>query len=505
MFSQVKHNDKVKLKFSTPKQGASGSPKRPLNLQNSIPLAVDLDGTLIKTDLLLETASEHLVRYPLRSFRMLAWALSGRATLKERLATACPVDAATLPYHHAVVEWLKEQRASGVELVLATASDRAQAQAVADHLGLFSDVLASDGAVNLKAKAKRDALVARYGERGFDYVGNSGADLPVWGAARQCHVVGAAPRFAAKVAAIGKLGQVFASAGTAPLHSALRALRLHQWVKNLLVFIPLLAAHQYTNFSSVALAALAFVAFGLTASSVYLFNDLADLAHDRRHPRKKNRPLAAGDLSLPAGWLLSVGLVVAGLALAYAALPAAFVGYLVGYFTLSNAYSLLLKRVAALDVLVLAGLYTMRIIAGAAAVSVLLSFWLLTFSLFMFLSLAYIKRYCEASASTSQLPGRGYQRDDLTVISTLGVAAGYIAVLVLALYIQASTTAELYQDPQLIWLACPLLLYWISRAWIIVHRDQMHDDPIVFALKDPVSWVVGALFVAVFAVARYAL
>lgn len=497
----------VTARHAPASQGVAGSCPMPQGAQR-LPLVVDLDGTLIKTDLLAETASSFVLSQPLGFFKLLAWLAEGKSVLKARLAQSAPrLDAAALPYNQAVLGWLREEKAQGRCIVLATASHRLLADQVAAHLGLFDAVLASDESLNLKAAAKRQALVSRYGERGFEYVGNDWADVAVWQSAAQAHVVSRSAPLMAAARAHGNLGRTLMDGKPPPALALLRALRAHQWLKNLLIFIPLLAAHRYGEGARVLQALLAFGVFGLTASSVYLFNDLADVANDRRHPRKRQRPFAAGHLGLGAGWLAWPALLALAFALASLALPPAFTASLAFYFVTTLAYSLLLKQVPMLDVMTLAVLYTLRIIAGAAAIAVPLSFWLLSFSMFIFLSLALIKRYSELKAArhaaqNCTLPGRGYSAQDLELVANLGASAGYTAVLVLALYIQDSHTGALYGAPQFIWLACPLLLFWVSRAWLITHRGQMHDDPVVFALKDRVSWAVAVLFAAVFTLAR---
>lgn len=471
-------------------------------------LVVDLDGTLIKNDLLAETASLFLIEQPFRFYKLLVWLAEGKSILKSRLAECTCIDVTSLPYNEELLKWLRTEKAQGRRIVLATASHRVLADQVAVHLGLFDDVLATDGTTNLKANAKRDALVSQYGERGFDYVGNDWPDVTVWQSAAKAHVVSCSSRLVEKARSHGNLGMTFTD-GKPPLALALfEAMRPHQWLKNLLVFIPLLAAHQIGDTVSVMQALLAFVVFGLTASSVYLLNDLADVADDRYHPRKRYRPLAAGNLTLLQGWiawpiLLLLTFILAG---PVGGLPWRFTVTMAIYFALTIAYSLRLKQFPVVDVLTLATLYTMRVIAGAAAIAVPLSFWLLLFSMFIFLSLAFIKRYSELrvardASKVGILPGRGYDSQDLELVSSLGGSAGYTAVLVLALYIQDSHTASLYTAPTIIWLACPLLLFWISRVWLIAHRGNMHDDPIVFALKDRVSWAVAALFALVFLLA----
>lgn len=468
---------------------------------------VDLDGTLIRTDLLFETANTLVTRHPFQTLRLPAWLANGKSYLKSRLAETSAIDPASLPYNEPLVAWLHGQKAQGRQLVLATASHRRLAELVAWHLDLFDEVLATEGEINLKSNHKRDQLISRYGERGFDYVGNDSADLAVWKAAERAYVVSSSPSLIAKARALGNVEQVFDDGRRPILNTFLKALRPHQWMKNLLVFVPLLAAHRYGDEASLLHVLIAFFVFGLTASSVYLLNDLVDVADDRHHPRKRRRPFASGDLSLLHGWLAWPLLTITAFAIASITLPPIFAGVLGTYFVLTLAYSLRLKQSAVIDVLTLAGLYTLRIIAGAAAIGVPLSFWLLTFSMFIFLSLAFIKRFSELktardNGSQERIRGRGYIHEDLEVVSSMGTSAGYLAVLVLALYIQDSHTAELYATPKFIWLACPLLLFWISRAWLIAHRGQMHDDPIVFALKDRVSWLVAACFFAAFGLAR---
>ncbi|MYM91334.1 UbiA family prenyltransferase [Rugamonas sp. FT82W] len=474
---------------------------------DDLPLVVDLDGTLIKTDLLVETASSFLIEQPWRAGSLLGWLAAGRSTLKARLAEDTRVELASLPYNEELLDWLRAEKQRGRRLVLATASHQSLADGVAAHLGLFDEVLGSDAATNLKSHAKREALVARYGERGYEYVGNDWPDVAIWRGAARAHVVSRSPRLIEAASQHGNLGRVMGDGRLSPLAGLLRAMRPHQWLKNLLVLMPLLAAHQYGDPLSVMHALLALLVFSLTASSVYLLNDLVDVGDDRHHARKRRRPFASGQLSLAAGWLAWPLLLAAGAGLAALALPPRFIGALAVYFALTLGYSFRLKQVPVVDVLSLAALYTLRIVAGAFAVSVELSFWLLSFSMFVFLSLAFIKRYSELHAArqagqSKPLRGRGYVQQDLELVSSLGSNAGYIAVLVLAFYIQDARTARLYAHPTLIWLACPLMLYWISRAWLIAHRGQMHDDPIVFAIKDRVSWLVGALLAGVFVLAR---
>ena len=472
-------------------------------------IVVDLDGTLIRSDMLLESANQLIGRSPAAIVQLARWLTGGRASLKEHLARATDIDPSLLPYHEPLLNWLRTEKEQGARLVLATASNELLASRIAAHLGIFDDVLASNATINLKAARKREALVEKFGARGFVYVGNDTPDLAVWQGASGAVVVSDSARLITQAGQVTEVLATFASGRPPLLRSLIKAMRPHQWMKNLLVFVPLLAAHQYGNTSLLMLAMLAFLAFGLTASSVYLLNDLVDVMDDRHHARKRKRPFASGDLSLLVGWLAWPGLLLLAILISVLLLPGRFTAVLSGYFLLTLAYSFSLKRQAVLDVITLAALYTVRIVAGAMAVSVSLSFWLLSFSMFLFLSLAFVKRFGELEKARTKgkpgdIRGRGYSPDDLAVVSSMGIASGYMSVLVMALYIQDSKTAMLYHEPKFIWLACPLLLYWVSRVWMITHRGHMHDDPIVFAIKDKTSWLIGAGFLTVFALARFA-
>jgi 4-hydroxybenzoate polyprenyltransferase len=465
----------------------------------TIPLVVDLDGTVLRSDLLYESTFKLLQGAPWLGLALPLWLAEGKAALKRRIALRAKVDIGSLPFDAAVIEWLQSQRAAGRRLVLCTASDGLYAQQVAQHLGLFDDVMASDGSLNLSASRKAAALVARFGERGFDYAGNSRDDLPVWAVARRAVVVRAPPAVRAALEGRVEVEREFPRLA-AGLRTWLRALRVHQWLKNLLLFLPLLGAHQIFNIALLPALLVAFLAFGLCASSVYLLNDLIDLDSDRRHPRKRKRPFAAGELSALAGAVASGVLAVLAFGLAaWVGWP--FVGWLAVYFALTLAYTFWLKRKVLVDALSLAGLYTLRIVAGGAAVGIAASFWLLAFSLFLFLSLAFVKRYSELRVvleqGRDQAHGRGYWTDDLPLVQSLGIASAFSAVLVMALYINGESVQRLYRHPELMWLAVPILLYWISRIWVKTHRGLMHDDPVLFAVRDPVSLVSGAAFVVV--------
>jgi 4-hydroxybenzoate polyprenyltransferase/phosphoserine phosphatase len=457
-------------------------------------LCVDLDGTLIHSDLLVESFLTMVKRKPRDLWRVFFWLLRGKAVLKAELAKRVTVRAETLPYDERFLAWLREQRAAGRELWLCTASNYRLAEAVAAHLGIFAGVIASTDEQNLSGSAKAKFLEQRFGNRAFDYCGNENADVPVWSSSHTAVVVNASAGIERKARGVCPAAQVFA-----PEHRRLsdwvRVLRPHQWAKNVLVFVPALTAQKF-SFTDITAAVVAFVAFSLCASTAYVINDLLDLDSDRQHPRKRSRPFAAGRLKLTTGLVLAPLLLACAGTLA-AILPTDFQLVLGGYFLLTLAYSFYLKRTVFVDVISLAGLYTSRIVAGAAAIDVPVTFWLLLFSVFIFLSLALVKRFTELDslrrAEKLRMAGRGYHVEDLPILHSLGTAAGYLSVLVLALYINSPATAALYRHPERIWLLCILLLYWISRVWIRAHRGQMHEDPVVFALKDPISLAVGVI------------
>jgi 4-hydroxybenzoate polyprenyltransferase len=452
----------------------------------SIPLCIDLDGTLLNSDLLLEAAFAQLKQAPLSVLNWPRWLAEGKANLKAEIAKRVELDTETLPYNQELLTFLREQKEQGRTLVLVTASHRQFAESIADHLGLFDEVLATDGDRNLAGPHKAETLVERYGDRGFDYAGNAAVDLAVWKHARRALVVNAGASIAQQASTVCEVERVF-NRPEKPWRHWVKELRLYQWLKNVLIFVPLAAGHAWDQPDKLLLALLAFLSFGLCASSVYLLNDLLDLSADRRHPRKCRRPFAAGQLPIAQGVAAIPILLITAFGLSLL-ITREFTAALATYYVFTLAYSLRLKQSLMLDAIVLAGLYTLRIIAGAAAVQIMPSFWLLAFSMFLFLSLALVKRYSELwtmrESGELSARGRGYHVDDLGVLQSLGTAAGYLAVLVLALYVNSETSRELYGQPMVIWLLCPVLLYWISRVWLVTHRGEMHDDPILFALTD---------------------
>jgi 4-hydroxybenzoate polyprenyltransferase/phosphoserine phosphatase len=464
-----------------------------------LPLCVDLDGTLVKTDTFAQALLLLVRTRPAALFAVPRQIAGGLAAFKQRVAQEIQPDPAALPYHAGLLAFLKSERGKGRELILVTASDARPAGAVAAHLGLFSDVMASDGSTNLKAASKRDALTARFGEKGFDYAGNASDDLPVWEAA--AGIIAVNPCARVRRALKNRPVRIFEDRKSG-VSAWLSALRVQQWAKNVLIFLPMLLAHRLSDPALYIQAALAFFAFSFAASAVYVFNDLFDLHADQHHPRKKNRPFAAGDLSLTAGAAAAPALVLAALGTAQLLRPA-FTGILLIYLVVTTLYSWRLKQLALLDVMTLAGLYAIRILAGTAAYGVETSTWLIAFSIFLFFSLALVKRYAELLEASQGHPeavrvrGRGYRADDLPLLAGFGAGGGCVSVLVLALYINSEKVVQFYNNPAALWLLCPLLLYWIARVWLLTGRGELSDDPLDFAARDPQTWLIGALSAAV--------
>jgi 4-hydroxybenzoate polyprenyltransferase/phosphoserine phosphatase len=477
---------------------ARDSEQHPPESVGETPLFVDVDGTLIKSDLLIESLFTLIKREPIACLSAIGWLRRGRGHLKSKIAEKVDINAKTLPYHGKFLDYLRAEAARGRPLYLATASNQKLADKIANHLGIFRGVLASDDETNLKGHEKLVNIQKVSGGGQFDYAGNARADLEIWRHARRAVLVNAGARVERIARKIVNVSEVFDDRRGRVL-TYIKALRLHQWLKNLLLFVPMFTAHAW-RLEVFMQACVAAVAFGLAASSVYLLNDMLDLDSDRSHPQKCTRPFAAGAIPLLHGMVVMTVLVLMSLALG-SVLPYGFLAVLAAYLGLSTAYSVHLKQYVLIDVIVLALLYTMRVIGGALAISVVASFWLLAFSMFLFLSLALVKR-CSELVSLTQIgtlrsEGRDYAASDLTYLTIMGTASGYLSVLVLALFINSQDVTVRYSNPQMLWLLCPLMLYWVSRLWLKTGRGEMHDDPIVFALLDRGSRYVLAGMIAV--------
>lgn len=473
-------------------RGAEGAPE-------NAALYVDLDGTLVATDTLWELLFTLLREQPALLLRLPFWLARGRAALKAQVAAHASLDPARLPYRSEVLERLRLARDAGRRVVLATGSDERVARAVADHLQLFDGVLASDGERNLTARRKLDAIVEDAGGA-FAYAGDSRDDLTVWRRSARAILVAPSRIAETRVAALGISSELWVPAPSRA-KAVWQALRPYQWSKNLLLGVPLLLAHELGDPARWWAVAITFACFCAIASGTYLVNDLLDLEADRHHPRKRERPLASGALSLGTGLRLAVGLIAGSLVASLLLLPAACSAMLGVYLALTLAYSMLFKAILVLDVMVLAGLYTLRLLTGGVAASVAISPWLLAFSTFFFLSLALLKRYVELAAAQDgpfrKLARRGYNVGDLSLVQTMGLTSGYVSVLVLCLYVSSDAVTRLYRTPELVWAVSPVMLYWITRVWFLARRGKIPDDPVLFAASDRTSYAVAAIVLAI--------
>lgn len=491
---------------------APGTPPIRPQLAAGVPLCVDLDGTLVKSDTLVDSVLALARQRPAELLKIPGWIAQGKAQFKRHVTAAVELNVEHLPYNRPLLEWLRMEHGAGRAIYLATAADRGLAERVADYLGIFSGVLASDGSTNLAGGNKLQAFREHFGER-FCYIGNARPDVELL---KACECPMTANPHRALTTGLRRSGTTAAATFEdrgSWVGSWLRAIRLHQWAKNTLIFVPLLLAHAW-SIATVAGGAVAFLSFGLCASATYILNDLLDLEADRRHPRKRRRPFASGDLSAIEGVAAVVLLMAVSIVLALMVprvilalpgtrgllLPYKFLEWLLLYTVTTLAYSLYLKRKLLLDVFVLSGLYTVRILAGSAATTVPISAWLGGFSVFFFLSLAFVKRFSELEGlreSGGSIAGRGYHVGDLEQLRAFGTGSMFAAVLVMTLYISNPETALLYAHVLRLWLVIPVLLLWLSQVWMLASRGEMHDDPVVWAITSPRSLMLGAVMAAV--------
>ena len=460
-----------------------------------LPLFVDLDGTLIKSDVTRESLLLLIKNNPFMLLLMPLWLCKGRAYLKYQLAQRIKLPVEMQPLNPGFLQYLQQQRTAGRAVTLISASNQLPVRQIGAHVGLFDACIGSDAKINLKSSAKLQRILELTGDRGFAYAGNSRADLPVWEKANEVIMVNCTPQLERKLNhSSGAVLRFDAPASHWKLFGT--AIRPHQWLKNGLVLLPLILSHQLNQIDLLVQASFAFISFSLCASSVYLLNDMLDLNSDRQHPSKRLRPFAAGELPLYFG-LLGAPLLLLVSFLIATLLPDQFLFVLVLYWILTAFYSLYLKRLFLIDVVTLATLYTLRIIAGSAAIAVVTTFWLLAFSMFLFLGLALVKRYTELAnlQTTDQMTidGRAYSTTNLRALSLVGVCSSLMAVLVFAFYINAPDISRLYSTPLLLWLICPLGLYLVWRIWAFAHAGRLHDDPVLFTITDRQSQLITLL------------
>lgn len=452
---------------------------------STLPLVIDLDGTLTLTDTLLESIIQLGKQHPFDLLKLPFWLMKGRSCFKANIANRSTLSVINLPYRSNLLDYLRDQKQTGRQLILATAANSSIADAVAEHLGLFDTVLSSSQYCNLKSTEKLIAIQQAIGTQ-FVYAGDSKADLPIWQAAQAAILVNTSNNISNTVRKSTPIEQEFPG-DKLDIKLWLKAIRIHQWFKNLLLFVPLLTAFSFQDIDKLQTIILAFFAFSLTASATYIGNDLWDLDNDRAHPRKKYRAFASAQISILKGIVLAAGLFVLGLVLAINVSLNFFLMLLL-YLAITITYTWVLKTYVLIDVIVLSLLYTLRIIAGSVAVAVPISSWLLAFSVFIFLSLALVKR-CSELISLQQrgkeaTHGRDYRTTDLAVLWPLGVGSALSAVVIFGLFISAAETQGRYATPQGLWLVAIGLIYWLARLWIKTSRGEMHDDPLVFAIRN---------------------
>jgi 4-hydroxybenzoate polyprenyltransferase len=467
-------------------------------------LCVDLDGTLVKSDTLIDSLLVLMRTRPMLLLALPGKLFHGKAAFKAFVTGSVSLDVAHLPYNRKLLKYLQQERGHGRAIYLATGADVRLARRVATHLAIFTDVLGSDGATNLTGSKKLNELRTRLGSDGFDYIGNDTPDLPLLAHAGEAMVANPSLRLRMGLRARRiRPAREFLESKPA-LQSLLKAVRLHQWAKNLLIFVPVLLSHALST-GKLLTALAAFCCFSLTASSAYIVNDLLDIEADRRHPRKRLRPFASGDLSPFSGICISLLFLLVGL-VGGRLLPGGFYGWLLVYLATTLAYSWYLKRVALVDVMVLSGLYILRLLAGGAATLTPISHWLAGFSLFLFLSLAVVKRFAELenlrASNSAPKNGRGYLLADMAQMRSFGTASAYASVVVFAIYISGLDVVKLYRQPRLLWLIVPLMILWLNRVWLLASRGELDEDPVAFALTDRMSQLIG---VAVAAIALLAL
>lgn len=475
--------------------------QQPLTGEASPCLCVDLDGTLLQTDTLLESLFVLIRARPLHFFRILLWLAMGKARFKQELGRVAQLHPAALPYSRGVLDYIESEWRRGRKLFLVTGADASIAVPIAEHLGFFSQVICSNGRENVTGNAKLAAIRRALGHDDFSYAGNSRDDLPVWKGAKTAVIAGSNMRLRKTVERSGVTIERVIPGPRFSLRTIAKAMRIHQWTKNVLVWLPVMLGHHVLERGAMLNATRAFFAFSFCSSAIYLINDLLDLPADRRHPEKRNRPLAAGNLSIPAAILLAAFLL-AGAAVVN---PTREAGLLLALYAASAfAYSLYLKRLLMFDVIMLAGFYTLRLLYGGASTRIEVSVWTLAASMFMFLSLALIKRISELSLRSDEdvaTSGRGYQLTDLPQLSALCAASGSVAALVFILYVRSPEVVPLYSRPELLLGIFPLLAYWQSRLLILASRGAIREDPIVFSLFDRASWLVGIAVIAIVAAA----
>jgi 4-hydroxybenzoate polyprenyltransferase/phosphoserine phosphatase len=448
-------------------------------------LIIDLDGTLIKTDLLFESAIRLIKKNPFYIFLLIFWLLKGRANLKDKIASRVDLRVDLLPYRSQIIDIIRSHQG---KKVLATASNYRYAKAVADHLGIFDEIIASDAVTNLKGKQKAKIIIEKFGTD-FEYIGDSEADIPIWQKAQLGFVINPNNHLQKKISRLENM-HIINDDSTPSLKAIFALIRIHQWSKNILLFLPLIGAHELLNTSFLIKTLSGFFSFSLCASSVYILNDLLDLEEDRSHKTKKLRSLASGQIKISTSIFIIPTLMLVSILIALS-LNLQFLIWLFIYYSLTFFYTILLKRIVILDTIILTGLYIIRIISGAAINNIKITFWFLAFAVFLFFSLAIIKRFVEVNESSHTATKRGYEDIDISLISISGITSSYISILIMMLYLYNHSNSIVEQNPILLLILCFIMLYGYSRIWLFAYRKKLNDDPVVFILKDKISMILG--------------
>lgn len=458
-------------------------------------LCVDLDHTLIRSDLLVESficALRTQTRLAIKALWVLFF--RGRLAFKQALANVLTdQQLKQIPRNLLVWEYCQQRKKDGTLLILCTGTPQSLAQRYANQWDIFDKVYGSTDKINNVGLLKKESMVEHFGERGFEYIGDSNKDIPTWDISEKAHYVRRSRSISKKIHRYKHKGESFPYYQKKLWHGMVRAIRPHQWLKNLILFIPLITSHQIDQTDLFLRLVFGFFCFSFAASAVYLLNDLLDVDNDRLHPTKCHRPIASGEFSIVFSFFFMLALASLAFILAYP-LDRFFGHIILFYFSLNVAYSLYLKQKAVIDVFCLAVMFTLRIFAGSVLASIVLTNWLLTFSMLIFLSLAILKRYSEVIKQPDEknlVPGRGYTRADMPLLLCQGVGLSLAAVLVFVLYINHITAIRVYQHPNLLWVSAILILYWSMRAWLLATRKQIQDDPIAFAAKDGASWIIA--------------
>lgn len=464
-----------------------------INKSKEIALFVDLDGTLIATDTFFESIVLLLKSYPLKTFSLILWMFKGKAYLKDKIAQHKTPKASLLPYREEVLAFIKKEKGKGRKVYLLTAANQKIANKVANHLGCFAGAFGSNDKINLSGEQKLKRVYQIVGKAQFDYIGDSKVDIPIWKKSNEIIMVNPNTVVINKFKKSKNVQLIKPSRHKTNLKIMIKGMRVHQWAKNSLLFLPIIMAHQFTDVNLLITVLWAFISFSLCASAVYILNDLIDIETDREHPTKKKRPLASGLMSVKTAAVLIFLLLLTSVFISIKMLSAAFLIILIIYMISTTAYSIILKQIMLIDVIILGGLYTLRIVAGSIASRVDVSSWLLVFSMFFFLSLAFMKRYADLilmkQNNYEEIAGRGYHIDDLDLVQKSGITSGFVAMLVLALYINSDHVIELYKSPILIWFMIPVLFYWLMRMWMVTNRGEMTNDPINYAIRDRTTYV----------------